>query len=379
MTEHEEFAATPQTAPEATPAPPSPAAPLPPPLPAPPEISPTPRATGWGATPPPQPQRPRSKWRRPPGTRRRPWRSLAVMLVALGAIGWFVQTGQSTLGGSEDPNATAVVDTGTIGPALPGWDAVPPDFDPTVGRQALASVGKVIGPRGMGSGWIARRGVVITNNHVVQFAGTPLRFAINGGPTVDCQLIGRTRSEEIAALSCPTGTRPPLRIWTGPVDLDVPLLTLGYPAGTDVVVLSSGRVTEERRMIDEIPALGTSAHGAPGSSGSPMVDAYGRVFGMVTWGSDADGRVLGVRVTDVQPIVTDPDGFGNLHGADTRTRLLWAGGFAAAGCLLGAWTRYRSGYGGVLRRAAWLAASMGVVGLLIAQLSLFLRDPSAWM
>ena len=371
MTEHEEFAATPPASASATP---------PPDLPTfPPAISPTPRAAGWGTTPPPQQQRPRSKWRRPPRSRPRPWRTLAVVLVGLGAIGWFVQTGQSTLGGSEDPNATAVVDTGTIGPGLPGWDAVPAGFDPTVGRQALASVGKVIGPRGMGSGWIARRGVVITNNHVVQFAGTPLRFAINGGPTVDCQLIGRTRSEEIAALSCPTGTRPPLRIWTGPVDPDVSLLTLGYPGGTDVVVLSSGRVTDANRMIDDIAALGTSAHGAPGSSGSPMVDAYGRVFGMVTWGSDADGQVAGVRVTDVQPIVEDPDGFGNLHGAATRTRLLWAGGFAVAGFLLGAWTRYRSGYGGIFRRATWLAVSMGAVGLLVAQLSLFLSDPSTWM
>lgn len=315
-----------------------------------------------------------------PFRRLAPWLGLLVVLAVVSAGWWAIAANHSALGGSDDPNATADIATGAwTTQELPGWTTPPEGMAPEVSRRVLASVGKVNGPWGSGSGWIARRGVVITNNHVVQFAKEPLTFSINGGPTVDCKVIGRTRNDEIAALSCPTGDRPALPLRTDAVGTGTVLLTVGYPMGAGPA-MSVGEVSDTSQEIAGIPALTTTAVGAPGSSGSPMVDGSGRVIGMVTWGiGGSSSPVSGVRVNDVEPLVTDPDGFSAFHGAETSKVLWWGGVLGMIGFALGAYVRYRSGYEGALRRGLGFGVGGLIVGLIAAMATTWLDDPSRWM
>ena len=299
---------------------------------------------------------------------------LAVALVVM--IGVQVFSSQSDLGGSGDPNATARIDTGpwTRPGALPGWDTESPGIAPGVTRQALASVGKVAGPRGSGTGWIAKAGVVITNNHVVQGAGTPLHFEINGGPSVRCEVIGRTQSLEIAALSCPTGDRPAITVGIADVSDGTTVLTIGYPLGIGPAITTGG-VINTAEVINGIPAIDTSATGAPGSSGSPIIDGQGHVVAMATWGSGG-GRLSGVRLGEVRHYLDHPDDFTTLHGGENLRRFEWAFGIGLLGFAIGAFTRYRSGYGGVLRRAVLFGIGGVLVGLIVAQAIVLASDPA---
>lgn len=299
---------------------------------------------------------------------------LAVALVVMIAVQAF--SSQSNLGGSDDPNATARLDTGpwrTAG-ALPGWDTDSPGVDQEVTRHALASVGKVAGPRGSGTGWIARTGVVITNNHVVQGAGTPLRFEINGGPMVACEVIGRTQSLEIAALSCPTGDRPPISVGLADVIDGTTVVTIGYPLGIGPAITTGG-VTNTEEVINGIPAIDTSARGAPGSSGSPIIDGKGHVVAMATWGTGG-GQLSGVRLGEVRHYLDHPDDFTTLHGGENLRRFEWAFAIGLLGFAIGAFTRYRSGYGGVLRRAVSFGIGGVLLGLIVAQAIVLASDPA---
>lgn len=299
---------------------------------------------------------------------------LAVALVVM--IGVQSYSSQSELGGSGDPNATSSIDTGPWRDpgALPGWDTASPGIPAEVTRRSLASVGKVLGPHGSGTGWIARSGIVITNNHVVQLGGTPLSFQINGGPSVPCEVIGRTQSLEIAALSCPTGDRPAIPIGVADVDQGVAVLTIGYPLGVGPAITTGG-VTNTAEVINDIAAIDTSATGAPGSSGSPIIDGNGHVVAMATWGSGG-GRLSGVRLGEVRHYLDHPDEFTTLHGGENLRRLEWAFGIGLIGFALGAFTKYRSGYGGVWRRAVSLAIGGVLVGLIVAQAIVLASDPS---
>ena len=161
--------------------------------------------------------------------------------------------------------------------------------DPQV-RAARASVVRVLGTAcGLGvqgSGWVAGKGLVVTNAHVV--AGQEdTTVQIGGeGERLEAQPVHFDARNDLAILRVPaTGGVPALRVHAG-ARPGVDAAILGYPGNGDYTV-AAGRLGETRsfRTRDAygqgpINRLITLIRGRvrSGDSGGPVVDGNGRVL-----------------------------------------------------------------------------------------------------
>jgi len=165
----------------------------------------------------------------------------------------------------------------------------PPDKglakDPDVVRASQSVVrvtGIACGLGVEGSGWVARRGLVVTNAHVVAGIGSP-RVDTPSGRAFVSTVVAFDSTNDLAVLRVAGLGAAPLAL--APPERSAPIALVGYPQngpltripgrlGGTADVLSRdayGRGPVRRQM--------TAIRGAvePGSSGGPGVDAQGRV------------------------------------------------------------------------------------------------------
>lgn len=165
----------------------------------------------------------------------------------------------------------------------------PPDSklarDPDV-RAAAKSVVRITGIAcGLGiegSGWIARRGVVVTNAHVVAGIERP-RVDRRNGPAYTGSVVAFDVKNDLAVLRVPGLQGTPLRLADPESGVSVGLL--GYPENGPLVTIP-GRLGGTNAFLSRdaygrgpITRTVTAIRGAvrPGLSGGPGVDARGRV------------------------------------------------------------------------------------------------------
>jgi S1-C subfamily serine protease len=158
-------------------------------------------------------------------------------------------------------------------------------------RDARRSVVRVLGDAcGLGvegSGWIAGRGLVVTNAHVV--AGeTDTTVELDGSqPRLAAQVVVFDPHNDIAVLSVPGLSAPPLTLASGPASGTAAAI-LGYPLDGPFD-RQPGRLGQTQTIPTENayddPTLRavTSLRGLvrPGNSGGPIVDAAGQVVATV--------------------------------------------------------------------------------------------------
>ncbi|MDQ6745825.1 MAG: CvpA family protein [Actinomycetota bacterium] len=207
--------------------------------------------------------------------------------------------------------------------SLPTFEGPPPAVgpaDPRVTsspgvRRAARSVVEIgvsgCGQAGIGSGWIAADGVVVTAGHVV-VAGHAFRVRFKvGGETYPATPIWFDPRNDVGILRVP-GVKgvPALPLVRGPRD-GTPAAVLGFPLGrwkvrparlgatssTYVGHLSAGEPIGVSgnlygRLITSFAGLGE-----PGNSGGPLVDGRGRVLTTVFGGPSA-GRQYGYGVAN---------------------------------------------------------------------------------
>jgi S1-C subfamily serine protease len=165
----------------------------------------------------------------------------------------------------------------------------PPDKgiakDPDVQRAAQSVVrvtGIACGLGIEGSGWVARRGLVVTNAHVVAGIGTP-RIDTLGGRAFAATVVAFDDTNDLAVLRVPGLGAQPLSM--APPDRGTAVALVGYPQNGPLVRTPARLGGTTKVLIRDAYGRGpisrvvTGIRGSvqPGSSGGPGVDGQGRV------------------------------------------------------------------------------------------------------
>jgi S1-C subfamily serine protease/HEAT repeat protein len=196
------------------------------------------------------------------------------------------------------------------GPPPPG---VPPADQPRTSAEIVAraepSVALLVGRQGSGTGFLVGRGLLVTNAHVLDgeiVQNVEVRFpsAPEGrrGP-YHAELVDQDPARDLSFLAVPTDL-PPLELARGHVfRKGEDVLVIGNPGLGPRQVLEnavSRGVLSTRTEIDDRPFDQLSLAVNPGNSGGPVLDAFGRVVGVVTLkGSAGESLTFSVPVEDL--------------------------------------------------------------------------------
>jgi S1-C subfamily serine protease len=170
-----------------------------------------------------------------------------------------------------------------------------------------------------GSGFAVAAGQVVTNDHVVQGSAQAAEVDIFVIPEGDVGGVARRAivrqtwtDADLALLSAPNLTSPPMPIARIPPGKDATVRAIGYPGVTDAVrnlslkeilspqepYVTAGSIALFSSIAPGGRRIDTIFHTAPinpGNSGGPLIDECGRVVGVNTWGAGAqlseDGQV----------------------------------------------------------------------------------------
>ncbi|WP_455772215.1 S1C family serine protease [Streptomyces lydicus] len=150
--------------------------------------------------------------------------------------------------------------------------------------------------QGTGTGFVLdRQGHILTNNHVVEPAGTggDISVTFSGGQTAKAKVVGQDGGYDLAVVQVEgvTGLRPLPLGNSDSVRVGDPVVAIGAPFDLANTV-TSGIISAKQRPITAggekgdgsdvsyVDALQTDAPINPGNSGGPLVDAKARVIGI---------------------------------------------------------------------------------------------------
>lgn len=169
--------------------------------------------------------------------------------------------------------------------------------------------------QGTGTGFVLdERGHILTNNHVVDPAGTDgeITVTFSGGETAKATVVGRDTGYDLAVVRV-SGVRglEPLPLGNSEeVRVGDPVVAIGAPFDLANTVTSGIISAKERPItaggesgdvsdVSYVDALQTDAPINPGNSGGPLLDGKGRVIGINSairsagGGSESDGGQAG--------------------------------------------------------------------------------------
>jgi serine protease Do len=161
---------------------------------------------------------------------------------------------------------------------------------------------------GYGSGVAVASDKIITNAHVAEPARTDesVTFTIipsEGNTTYSARLIASAPGKDLALLQlAENGRLIPASFFSGIIGDGADVFAIGYPANVDIALEQSeadvlrpsppvktrGNISSGRSS-KSVESLLHTAPIAPGSSGGPLADSCGRVIGINSFGSVADG------------------------------------------------------------------------------------------
>ncbi|MCK7624119.1 trypsin-like peptidase domain-containing protein [Streptomyces sp. RS10V-4] len=150
--------------------------------------------------------------------------------------------------------------------------------------------------QGTGTGFVLdRQGHILTNNHVVEPAGTggEISVTFSGGQTARARVVGQDSGYDLAVVQVQgvTGLHPLTLGDSDAVQVGDPVVAIGAPYDLANTV-TSGIISAKQRPITAggkkgdgsdvsyVDALQTDAPINPGNSGGPLVDARARVIGI---------------------------------------------------------------------------------------------------
>ncbi|MFF1422619.1 S1C family serine protease [Streptomyces sp. NPDC058280] len=175
-----------------------------------------------------------------------------------------------------------------------------PDSVAGIAASALPSVVTLHvsggGEQGTGTGFVLdRQGHILTNNHVVQPAGSSGEISVtfSGGQTARAKLVGKDSGYDLAVVKVTgvSGLKPLPLGNSDNVRVGDPVVAIGAPFDLSNTVTSGIISAKERPItaggekgdgsdVSYVDALQTDAPINPGNSGGPLVDARARVIGI---------------------------------------------------------------------------------------------------
>ncbi|MFF3499051.1 trypsin-like peptidase domain-containing protein [Streptomyces sp. NPDC003247] len=149
---------------------------------------------------------------------------------------------------------------------------------------------------GTGTGFVLDTlGYILTNNHVVEPAGSDGRITVvfNGGQTAEAEVVGGDSGYDLAVVKV-TGVGGLKPLYLGNSDnvrVGDPVVAIGAPFDLEGTVTSGIISAKERPItaggesgdgsdVSYVDALQTDAPINPGNSGGPLLDAQGHVIGI---------------------------------------------------------------------------------------------------
>jgi serine protease Do len=177
-----------------------------------------------------------------------------------------------------------------------------------VAEKAKNSIVLIRTPSGLGTGFVAAPGRVVTNFHVIARAEEATVETPDGQKYPQPIVLAHDKEHDLAVLKVPVNL-PVLPL--GDSDSSRPgdkIVAIGHPLGLGNTV-SDGLVSAIRRVSPQLVLLQISAPISPGSSGGPLFNDSGQVVGVATlFGRRGQNLNFGVPVNYVKPLLLSENG-----------------------------------------------------------------------
>ncbi len=159
---------------------------------------------------------------------------------------------------------------------------------------------------GTGSGFILDSHTIVTNHHVVEDTGS-LQVTLSDGTDVTVMKSVYATNVDFGILTIEEDLTPTVSLADHDPEPEDPITIVGYPNG-DALEVSTGRV---RAWIDDTldhgeRVVSTTAKTAPGSSGSAVYDAEGKIVGVLYAGNEDTDESYVIPVSLLQAVLADP-------------------------------------------------------------------------
>lgn len=171
---------------------------------------------------------------------------------------------------------------------------------------------------------IDARGLFVTNHHVVKDVdiGDELNLVMNIGSDkeriVSCTVLRSNEEFDLALLKSTTpGNFPFLQLGSDDEVFEtLPTIAFGFPFGKDLSVekgaypamsINTGRITSIRQKRSEVDLFQVDTQLNPGNSGGPVLNADGKVIGVVNRGVMLTGINFAVPIGKLKRLIATPD------------------------------------------------------------------------
>jgi hypothetical protein len=189
--------------------------------------------------------------------------------------------------------------------AVPGAVAAQSCTAPAPVCRAAANVVMISSFEPIGSAVIIGKDLLVTNRHMVA-DNASAEVTRADGTKITARVSPTTYPGDLVALIAPGIDRPALQ-QADTVTLQTPLYVIGFDVGRQAVrVYAPGRLLVERAATP-LARLHHDARSLPGNSGGALVDAEGRLVGIVA--SGGEGRNEAIAVTELNRLrdMSGPD------------------------------------------------------------------------
>jgi S1-C subfamily serine protease len=218
----------------------------------------------------------------------------AIVLVGFVFLAW-QRLGER--GSAPAPGAAASDPVGSVAPAAQPAAARPSSRQ--LASRALAAAAALRCSDSVGSGVFVASDLVLTNAHVLCRPGESVQVSTSDERTYQGEVLRRDDRLDLGLVRVTGASVTPLALGdVGELGVGDRIVIVGSPVGLDFSV-QEGSISSLQRSTNGVAYLQLDAKVSPGNSGGPVIDAQGRVVGIVSMkvtGQGVEGIGLAIPI-----------------------------------------------------------------------------------